>query len=589
MPVADPRTRGAAARGRAAIVFVTCAAPAAWLFGAAEQPRQTPSPPPAVTFADVTAAAGIAFQHVNGAFGRRYLPETMGSGGAFVDIDGDGWQDIVLVNSAPWPGRKAPRRALPAIYRNNHDGTFTDVTAKAGLAIELYGLGVAAADYDNDGHVDLYFTALGANRLYRNNGNGTFTDVTAKAGVGDPGFSTSAAWFDADRDGHLDLYVANYVEWSIEKDLFCTLDGKRKSYCTPESYTGQSGTLYRNRGDGTFEDVTKRAGLYDPTSKALGVALIDYDGDGAMDLFVANDTQPNRLYRNKGDGTFTDVGVPAGVAFNEAGVARAGMGVDAADYDGSGRQSLLIGNFSNEMMSLYTNEGTGLFIDEAPVSALGQATLLTLTFACFFFDYDLDGLPDIFAANGHVADDVERVQPKVRYAQSPHLFRNLGSRRFQEVTEHVGAAFARATVARGAAYGDFDNDGDLDLLITTNNGPARLLRNDGGNSHRYLRVQLVGTSSNRDGIGAKVTAVLGGGGRRSAYVKTGSSYLSQSELPVTFGLGAGGDVSSVEVAWPSGRLDKVPVPGPNRTLTIREGHGLVPDRPVPRPASTGAR
>jgi hypothetical protein len=439
--------------------------------------------------------------------------------------------------------------------------------------------------------VDLYFTDLGPNRLYRNNGNGTFTDVTARAGVGDPGFSTSAAWLDYDRDGRLDLYVANYVQWSVERDLFCTLDGKSKSYCTPESYKGQSGTLYRNRGDGSFEDITRRAGLYDPASKALGVTLIDFDGDGHLDLFVANDTQPNRLYRNKGDGTFVDVAVRAGVAFNEAGVARAGMGVDAADYDGSGRQSLLIGNFSNEMMSLYRNEGTGLFIDEAPTATIGQASLLTLTFACFFFDFDLDGRPDIFAANGHVADDIERVQPKVKYAQPAHLFRNLDGRRFHEVTASAGQALTRPVVARGAAHGDYDGDGDLDLLITENNGPARLLRNDGGNANRVVRVRLEGTTSNRSAIGAKVTLTMDGGAARVAHVRTGSSYLSQSELTVTFGLGRDRRPTGLQVDWPSGRVEKLTAPGPGRLLVIREGQGGVDSRPLggerPRPSQGG--
>ena len=527
-----------------------------------------------VTFADVTAQAGIRFQHNNGAFGRKYLPETLGSGAAFLDVDADGWQDIFLVNSTNWPGRKAPP-SFSALYRNNGNGTFSDITKSAGLQMELYGLGVASADFDNDGLIDLYVTALGRNRLFRNLGKLRFADVTDRAGVGAPGFSTSAAWVDYDRDGRLDLFVANYVEWSIEKDLFCTLDGMNKSYCTPESYSGQSSTLYRNKGDGTFEDVTRAAGLLDRTSKALGVALIDYDNDGWTDLFVANDTQPNRLYHNNRNGTFVDNGVTAGVAFNEAGVARAGMGVDAADYDGSGRQSLVIGNFSNEMMALYTNEGTGLFIDEAPTTTIGKASLLTLTFACFFFDYDLDGLPDIFAANGHVADDISKVQPNVKYAQPPHLFRNLGSRRFEEVSQRAGAAFQRPMVARGAAYGDYDLDGDLDLLITANNGPARLLRNDGGSRNNRLRVSIAGTTSSRDGIGTKVQALVAGKPGPWAMVKTGSSYASQSELPVTLGLGKVPRVSGLRITWPSGRMENLPALDANQAITVQEGKGIV--------------
>jgi hypothetical protein len=551
---------------------------------AASQP-QAPAPTEAarykgpLQFVDVTSQAGIHFKHNSGAYGKKYLPETVGSGCAFLDYDNDGWQDILLINSTNWPDHKG-QKSYPALYHNNHDGTFTDVTKEAGLAVEMYGLGCAVADYDNDGYPDIYITCLGGNHLFHNLGNGKFADVTAKAGVGGSAFSTSAVWFDYDNDGKLDLFVCNYVDWSIDKDLYCTLNGKSKSYCKPESYKGQSPTLYHNRGDGTFEDVTKQAGLYDPVCKSLGVALLDYDNDGKIDLFVSNDTQPNKLYKNNGNGTFTDVAMTAGVAFSEAGMARAGMGVDAADYDGSGRPSLIIGNFSNEMMALYHNEGTGLFIDEAPTSTVGQASLLTLTFGCFFFDYDLDGLLDIFALDGHVADDINSVQAKVTYAEPPHLFRNLGKKRFEEATAKVGRDLRREIVGRGVAYGDFDNDGDLDLLITTNNGPARLLRNDGGNQNNFLRIRTVGSVSNRDGIGAKVSVKLANGASLWNMVRSGSSYCSQSELPVTFGLGKVEKVSRVEVTWPSGRKDVVSDVDANQAITIQEGKGVVANQPM---------
>ncbi len=532
-----------------------------------------------IEFTDVTSQAGIRFKHNNGAYGKKYLPETVGSGCAFLDYDADGWQDILLVNSMNWPDHKGAQ-SFPALYHNNRNGTFTDVTKEAGLGVEMYGIGCSVADYDNDGFDDIYITCLGANRLFHNEGGRRFLEVGAKAGVADPGFSTSAAFFDYDKDGKLDLFVCNYVEWTIEKDLVCTLDGKNKSYCTPESYKGQSSTLYHNKGDGTFENATERAGLKDPSSKSLGVALIDYDGDGWTDLFVANDTQPNKLYRNKGDGTFTDEAMTAGVAFSETGAARAGMGVDAADYDGSGRQGLIIGNFSNEMMALYHNEGTGLFIDEAPTSAIGQSSLLTLSFACFFFDYDLDGLPDIFAANGHVSDDINKVQPKVKYAEPPHLFRNLGKKKFEEMAPKLGQALQVAMVSRGAAYGDFDNDGDQDLLISTNNGPARLIRNDGGNQNNLLRIKTVGTQSNRDGIGAKVTLKLTSGVKLWQVVKTGSSYASTSELPLTFGLGKADKIASIEVAWPSGKVDNLSDVGANQEIVIQEGKGISSAQPI---------
>jgi hypothetical protein len=534
-----------------------------------------------IEFVDVSAQAGIHFKHNSGAFGKKYLPETMGSGICFIDYDNDGWQDIFFVNSMDWPEHKTGK-SFPALYHNNHDGTFTDVTQQAGLAIESYGLGCAVGDYDNDGYDDLYLTTLGSNHLFHNLGNGKFADVTAKAGVASPGFSASAVWFDYDNDGKLDLFVTHYIEWSIEKDQYCTLDNKNKSYCTPQTYKGESSRLYHNKGNGVFEDVTKQAGLADPTSKALGVALLDYDNDGWMDLFVSNDTEPNKLYHNNHDGTFTDVGVTVGVAFSDSGRVRAGMGTDAADIDGSSFPSLVIGNFTNESMSLYKNDGSGLFTDESVRSGIAQMTIQSLTFGCFFMDYDLDGFLDIVAANGHVSDDIAVVQPTLRYAQPAGIYRNIGNRKFEDVSAKLGRALQKPVVGRGMAYADYDNDGDLDLVITANNGPARLMRNDNANQNDVLRVRLIGTKSNRDGVGAKVTLTTNGGAMMTRMVKGGSSYLSQSELPLTFGLGKPGSARSarLQIVWSSGQKDLIADVRPNQFITIQEGKGIVAVAPI---------
>jgi len=533
-----------------------------------------------IQFRDVTQTAGIHFVHNNAAFGKKFLPETMGPGVAFIDYDNDGWPDIFLVNGMDWPGH-VQKHSPPKLYHNNHDGTFTDVTHKAGLDVEMFGMGVAVGDYDNDGFDDLFVTAYGQSHLFHNNGNGTFTDVTQKTGLlGPKEFSTSAAWVDYDKDGHLDLVVGNYVQWTPETDLYCTLDGKSKSYCTPESYKGTSVRLWHNRGNGTFEDTTQKAGVGDPTSKTLGVAVLDFGNDGWPDLLFSNDTQPNKLYRNNGNGTFTEKAVVAGIAFSEDGVARAGMGVDAADYDHSGFTSLLITNFSNQMLSLYHNEGKGLFVDEAPRSEIGRASLLTLGFGCFFFDYDLDGWPDVLVANGHIDADIQRVQANVKYAMPPHLFRNAGKGKFEEVTKSLGQAFASPRVGRGAAYADINNDGRLDLLLSTNGGPVYLFRNEAQGaaaSNKSLRIKLTGTKSNRDGIGATVK-LTAGGETQTQMLRSGSSYLSASELVLTFGLAHSEKADTIEIRWPSGQIDHVSNVNAGQTITVAEGQGITGTR-----------
>jgi len=531
-----------------------------------------------IQFRDITAQSGIHFTHNNGAFGKKWLPETMGPGCAFIDYDNDGYADVLLINGTDFTGHAHAGATTPKLYHNNHDGTLTDVTRKAGLGVPIYGLGVAVGDYDNDGFDDLFITGLGQSHLFHNSGNGTFTEVTKTTGMWGPNeFSTSAAWIDYDRDGKLDLVVANYVQWSEQGDLYCTIDGSHKSYCTPESYKGTSVRLWHNLGAGKFEDATQKAGVGDPTSKSLGIAILDANVDGWPDILIANDTQPNKLYVNRKNGTFEERGVAAGIGFSEDGVARAGMGADAADYDRSGYASLIISNFANQMVSLYHNEGNGLFVDEAPQSEIGRDTLVTLGFGCFFFDYDNDGWPDIFVADGHIENEIERVQKRVSYAEPPHLFHNLGKGKFTEVTEQMGKVFAAPKVARSTAYGDIDNDGFPDILLTTNAGPAYLFHNEGG-TNQSLRIKLAGTKSNRDGIGA-VVRIVAGNDKQWKMLRSGSSYLSQSELVLTFGLGTHTKADAIEIQWPSGQIDKLSNVNAGQAVTIQEGKGIVANRP----------
>ena len=522
-----------------------------FLGAAAAFPLRAALPGAGFRLTDVTAAAGIQFHHNSGAFGAKYLPETLGSGCAFLDYDGDGWLDILLVNGMDWPGHRRERSTM-RLYRNNRNGTFTDVTERAGLAVEMYGMGVAVGDYNNDGFPDLLVTAVGQNRLFQNNGRGRFVDVTEKAGLGNrTSFSTSALWFDFDRDGLLDLLVCNYVKWSPAHDVFCSVDGKRKSYCTPEAYHGETCWLFHNRGNGTFEDVTAKSGIFDSSSKSLGVALLDYDRDGWPDLLIANDTQPNKLYRNLRNGVFEDVGVQAGVAFSDDGKARAGMGVDAADFENSGVEGIAITNFDNEMMALYRRGVAGGYHDAAQAAGIGPASRASLGFGCAFLDIDLDGRLDLIAVNGHIDETVRRIHGNAGYAQPPHLFLNDGRGNFRDIAGQAGGGFASAKVARGLAYGDFDRDGSPDLLITTNQGPAYLYHAEQTAANRGLRLRLIGTKSNRDAIGALVRVFLPDGAQ-SRRVKSGSSYLSQSELTLTFGLGKREAATRVVIEWPSG-------------------------------------
>jgi hypothetical protein len=529
---------------------------------------------PGFRLVDVTGSAGIHFKHNSGAYGGKFLPETLGSGCAFLDYDRDGWQDILLINGMNWPGHPG-ERSTPRLFRNNRNGTFTDVTHQAGLDVEMYGMGVAVGDYNNDGYPDIFITCVGQNRLFKNTGKGTFTEVTRSAGlVGKEAFSTSATWVDFDRDGRLDLFVCNYVKWSPDHDVFCSLDGKHKSYCTPEAYRGQTCWLFHNRGDGTFEDVTASSGIFDSSCKSLGVVMLDYDHDGWPDLLVANDTQPNKLYRNLHNGKFKEVAVEAGLAFSTEGKARAGMGIDAADFDNSGSVGVAITNFDNEMIGFYRASKNGAFEDVAVTSGVGMPSRNTLGFGCTFFDADLDGSQDLLVVNGHIDDTVRNIRGNVGYAQSPQLFLNRNGS-FHDVASQAGEGFTQPRVGRGLAYGDFDRDGDLDVLITTNNGPAFLFRNDVLSANRSIRFHLTGTQSNRDAIGA-VVRIFYNGTSQMRVVKGSSSYLSQSELAATFGIAKRDKIDRAVIEWPNGRTEEYKDLNTGRGYSCTETKGITP-------------
>jgi hypothetical protein len=523
------------------------------------------TPAPDVQFTDITQSSKVDFTHESSATSNKYLVETMGGGVALLDYDNDGRLDIFFTNGAriddPMPDGKAPDKSDPKfwnrLYHQNADGTFTDVTERAGLTgmpQNLYGMGVAVGDYDNDGFEDIYVTGYGGNTLYHNNGNGTFTDVTQKAGVGAGGWSASAGFFDYDNDGKLDLFVTRYVDWTFKTNRYC---GEKRpgfrAYCHPDNYDGVTNILYHNNGDGTFTDVSAKAGIANPNGKGLGVAFADYDGDGFTDIFVANDSVQCFLYHNNGNGTFTEVGLLAGVGYNEDGTTFAGMGVDFTDYDNDGLPDILVTDLSNERYILFRNNGDGSFRDVTNASGVGGATLAFSGWSTRFFDYDNDGWKDLFVAQGHVMDTIEKTSANLKYRQPPLLLRNE-SGHFKRVI--LGEVFKTEWAGRGAAFGDIDNDGDIDVVVSNVGQKAYVLRNDGGNRKNWIGIETMGKKSNRDGIGCRVKVVSASGLTQYFTVNTTVGYLSASDKRVIAGLADDSIAKLVEIRWPSGIVQK---------------------------------
>jgi hypothetical protein len=528
----------------------------------------------APVFEEVSRGWGLSLDHVNGASAEKYLPETMGSGGVFFDYNNDGWVDVFVVGGGSLADKTAASRARHRLYRNTGTGAFEDATAISGVAHRGYGMGACAADYDNDGFADLFVTGVAANTLYRNLGNGKFRDVTRSAGIESPEWSTSCAFADFDKDGSVDLFVTNYVDASVANNKFCGDPSRQvRVYCHPLNYQPLPSVLYHNNGNGTFTDGSARAGIAPHRGNGLGVVVADYDDDGWPDVFVANDSVPNFLYHNEGRGVFKEVALLAGVAVANDGKSRAGMGTDFGDYDGDGLLDLVVTNHEFETTTLFRNLGQGLFADATTESGIGPATLPFVGFGAALFDYDNDGRLDLAIANGHVVDNTAQMRASSTHAQRRLLFRNLDGRRFVEVGRRSGSGFARDKVGRALAVADIDNDGDLDLMITNNGQAVDLLRNDGGNRQHALIVRTQGTTSNRDGIGARIQ-LHAGKMTQVREVKAGSSYLSQNDTRVHFGLGNTAAIDRLDVRWPSGRVDVVQRPPVDAAITVVEGAGV---------------
>lgn len=523
-----------------------------------------------IQFVDVTQEAGIRWKHVDGRSGQKYFMETLGSGAAFFDYDKDGDPDLYFVNGAPLPGYVSQEIPTNCLYQNNGDGTFTDVTEKAGVGDTGYGHGCAVGDYDNDGNLDLYVTNYGINRLYRNNGDGTFTEVAESAGVTEPRWSTGCAFADYDRDGNLDLYVVNYIVFDIDENPWCGFKEKGiRAYCEPDNFTAQSDTLYRNNGDGTFTDVTKTAGIYNTTGKGLGVVWGDYNNDGTPDIYVANDSTENLFYHNTGDGTFEEVGFMVGVALSEDGVAENGMGTAFGDWNNDGWLDLTVTNYAQQTNTLYHNDADGFFTDATATTKTAQLTYPYLGWATAFIDYDNDGYQDLFVANGHLHENLAELGQEGTYGQRNLLFQNNANGTFTEVSESLGPGMKLEDVSRGATFADYDLDGDIDIVVTNSNTAPRLLRNDGGNRKNYLQLRLTATHGSTDAIGTRVK-ITTGPLTQTREVRSGDGYLSQQNLTLHFGIGNYERVDSIEVLWQRGTKQLIQNVSANQVLSLEE-------------------